>query len=125
MIDILNIPLYKTTIVMIVESTPEEWENFYHLYEDKLTEDDYKCILKDIEDPSICDGATIVFDKGDYGVFIRHKDRVGDIAHEIFHVANKILCSRGVYHESDGEAWAYLIGYITEEFYKMLENKDD
>ncbi len=125
MIEILGIPIYKTTIVLIAEATAREWEDFYYSYRDQLTDDDYKCLLKDIKDPSTCNGATITFDKGDYGVFIRHKGNVGDIAHEIFHVANKILCSRGVHHEPDGEPWAYLIGYITEEFYNMLEKNKE
>lgn len=123
MIKILELPIYKTTIIMMAESKPREWEEFYHLYEDKLTEDDFKDILHDIQSPTECNGFTRSLDKGDYAFYVRFKNRVGDIAHEIFHVSNKILCSRGVYHEADGEAWAYLIGYITEEFYSMINGE--
>ena len=125
MIKILDIPIYKTTVVLMVESKPREWEEFYGLYKDLITESDYDGVLWDIQNHTGNDGFTALLDRGDYAVYVRHKDGHGDIAHEIFHVANKILCSRGVYHESDGEAWAYLIGYITEQFYKMLDGKCD
>ena len=125
MIKIVNIPIYKTTVVLVTETSEEEWTEFYKLYSDKITEDDNLCILKDIRYPDSCNGSTITLDKGDYVVFVRNKDREGDVAHEIFHAANKILCSRGVHHESDGEAWAYLIGYITEEYYSMIKGESD
>ena len=124
MIQIVNVPIYKTTVVMIAETSEEEWLEFYKLYDDKITEDDSKYILKDINNPDTCNGATFILDKGDYVIFIRHKDYEGDVAHEIFHVANKILCSRGVFHEADGEAWAYLIGWLTEQYYDMLRDPE-
>ena len=125
MIKILDLPIYNTTAVMMAESSPREWEEFYHLYEDKLTEDDFKEMLYDIQNKSTCNGFTRCLDKGDYAFFIRYKEYEDDIAHEIFHVANKILYSRGVYHEADAEAWAYLIGYITKEFYAMLRGESE
>ena len=125
MIKILDLPIYHTTVVMMAESSPREWEEFYHLYEDKLTESDFKDMLYDIQNKYTCNGFTRCLDKGDYAFYIRYKEYYGDIAHEIFHVANKILCKCGVFHEADGEAWAYLIGYITEQFYDMLEGKSE
>lgn len=124
MIKIVYIPIYKTTVVMITETTEDEWLEFYKLYDDKITDDDNKYILKDINNPDACNGSTLVLDKGDYAIFIRHKDYEGDVAHEIYHVANKILCSRGVTHDADGEAWAYLIGWLTEEYYNMLKEPE-
>ena len=39
------------------------------------------------------------------------------VAHELFHVAYNILKHRGI---EDEEAWAYLIGYLTEMFYDLF-----
>lgn len=43
-------------------------------------------------------------------------------AHEIYHIAYNILKPRGI---EDEEAWAYLIGYITEMFYDLYLEKED
>lgn len=45
----------------------------------------------------------------------------GLIAHEIFHVADMLCREKGLTNSLDSdEAWAYLISYITEEFYKKI-----
>ena len=124
MIKILHIPIYHTTLVMMVDTSIEDWKAFAKLYEDKITEDDNMCVIRDIES-SEWDGGTISLDKGDYLFWVRNKNMKGNIAHEIFHAANKILCSRGVTHDDVGEAWAYLIGYITDEFYLMLYGENE
>ena len=123
MIKIVDVRIYLTTVVMMVEPTAEEWEKFYEEYQEYLTEDDYKCIMNDIKNPDKCNGCTTSLDKGDFCVFVRHKDYYGDIAHELFHVANKILCRCEVNHDADAEPWAYLIGWLTTEFYEMLKEE--
>lgn len=42
------------------------------------------------------------------------------VAHELFHVAYNILKFRGI---EDEEAWAYLIGHLTEMFYDLYLDK--
>lgn len=42
------------------------------------------------------------------------------VAHEIFHITHKVLAPRGI---EDEEAWAYLIGYLTEMFYDLYLGK--
>ena len=44
------------------------------------------------------------------------------VAHEIYHIAYRILQPRGI---EDEEAWAYLIGYLTEMFYDLYLDKID
>ena len=39
------------------------------------------------------------------------------VAHELYHVAYRVLKQRGI---EDEEAWAYLIGYLTEMFYNLF-----
>lgn len=44
------------------------------------------------------------------------------VAHELFHVAYRILNTRGI---EDEEAWAYLIGHLTETFYDLYLQQDN
>jgi len=44
------------------------------------------------------------------------------VAHEIYHIAYRILKPRGI---EDEEAWAYLIGYITEMFYDLYNEPQE
>lgn len=46
-----------------------------------------------------------------------------DVAHELYHVACRIMEGKGIQEE---ESWAYLIGYLTEMFYDLYleESKD-
>ena len=44
------------------------------------------------------------------------------VAHEIYHIAYNVLKPRGV---EDEEAWAYLIGFLTEMFYDLYLEKDE
>lgn len=46
----------------------------------------------------------------------------GDIAHEIFHAVEFIFHKIGLHHSVEsGEAYAYLVGYLTKEIYKRLQ----
>lgn len=42
------------------------------------------------------------------------------VAHEIYHIACRVMQPRGIVDE---EAWAYLIGYLTEMFYDLYLDK--
>ena len=53
-------------------------------------------------------------------VVFRDKPNNKVVAHELFHVVYNVLHHRGI---EDEEAWAYLIGYLTEMFYDLyLDN---
>ena len=118
----LEIPVYGTTIVFLVESTVREFDKFYNKNKDRFTEEEYDLVVKDISDPSRCNGFTMSLDLfADYMVYVRDAFNPEYVIHELFHVANKILCYRGVTFDPDAEAWAYLIGYIAKVFYKELD----
>lgn len=123
MIDFLDIDLYKTTFVFVVGVSVDEWNEFYKKYTDKLSDDDNKIVTDTIDDKSY-DGACIQTDKNDYIIYIRNSEDHGDISHEIFHACNRLLTRLEFTHDEVAEAWAYLIGYVTEHFYDMIgENK--
>lgn len=104
----------------------EDFEEFYNDNKERLTEEEYKNIAEDIKDVDHVDGLTMKEEKGcNYIVYFRHPERKDDVAHEIFHVSNSILMTRGVTFDADAEAWAYLIGWITKRFYEIISKDND
>lgn len=120
MIEILEIPIYETTFVFVVEASVEEWNDFYLKWSDMLSDDDNKSVVDTINDVRY-NGCCILTDKNDYIIYIREKTNHGDIAHEIFHACNRLLTRLEFAHEETAEGWAYLIGYVTNKFYEMME----
>lgn len=72
-----------------------------------------------------CQGRCVMFKRGE--IILRLKTypktptEYGNLAHEVFHAAEFLLrrINMPLTYESD-EAYAYLIGYITEEIYKKI-----
>lgn len=61
-------------------------------------------------------------DSTDCMVIFREEPSNKIVAHELYHVAYRILKQRGI---EDEEAWAYLIGHLTEMFYDLyLDNME-
>jgi hypothetical protein len=121
MIKYLPVPIYKTNVIFVIEPTEQEWEEFYLGDTEFLKRTDYESVLDDIREPDNGDGTTTKTENGSYVVYIRDRKSRGDIAHEIFHAANWILVDRQVTHDESGEAWAYLIGWFTDEIYEAID----
>lgn len=69
-------------------------------------------------------GGAVTFTYGDStNCIVIFKDTPNNkvVAHELYHVAYRICTLRGIECE---EAWAYLIGYLTEMFYDMYLPSD-
>ncbi len=68
-----------------------------------------------------------VFDTemGTLGVYVAKKRDINTIAHECFHAACFILGEAGVdlRPNRSNEAYAYLVGWLTERVYAALNNK--
>lgn len=117
MIDKIDIPIYNTSVAILVEITDEELENFYKDNKDQLTYEDYKILKDDLGNERIC-GSTMCRDKGGYTLYLRNGKADCYVSHEIFHVCNRILLDRGVQIDNSAEPWAYLIGWFTDEYYR-------
>lgn len=68
-------------------------------------------------------GRAVMFSNGATLIRLRHQLKYasvkGHLAHEVFHVVEFIMDRIGIKHNIDsGEAYAYLIGYITEKIYE-------
>lgn len=48
---------------------------------------------------------------------------IGLLVHELYHVVNKIYSIIGVVDGIDEEFWAYMIGYLTTEYARKINNK--
>ena len=125
MVIAVDVDMYHASVVFMVESDIHEFNMLYYDNVSKITDEEYKCMLNDIENPCLCNGFTIALDSGAIIVYLRHADYEEDVAHEIFHAANRILCKRGFELDESGEAWAYLVGYLTRKFYEALKEKND
>ncbi|MBP3279019.1 MAG: hypothetical protein J6M44_08710 [Butyrivibrio sp.] len=118
MIKGIDVPIYQRSISFLVECTLEEFEEFYYLNATRITDEERKQIEEDFKDDQVR-GTTWILDSGLYLVFLKDGRSDIDVPHEIFHVCNKILCAAGVNHDADAEPWAYLIGWLTNEYYRM------
>lgn len=124
MISKIDIPIYNTSVAILVEISAEELEDFYKDNKDNLTYEEYKVLKEDLEKKYI-KGSTMSCDSGNYTIYLRNGKSDNFVSHEIFHVCNRILLDKGVNIDKEAEPWAYLIGWFTEEYYrKYWEYKD-
>lgn len=115
----IKVPIYDAEVIFLVECSPEEAEEALHEKFRKTPKDTLNSVLDDVRDSSDCDGATHYSSSSTY-YYIVYVRRVSHriVTHELFHVVNLILTTRGVVHDETAELWAYLIGWLTERFYE-------
>lgn len=118
MIESINVDMYLRDVAFLVEITPEEFDRFYYDNVTKITDEEYRQIKADILNVKGVGGVTWALNSGMMLVYLRDGKSDISVPHEIFHVCNKILYMAGVNHDGDAEPWAYLIGWMTSEYYK-------
>lgn len=123
MIALVDVGIYLNCILIASGIDENEFEELYLDNQEKFTPEECKGIIKDISDNK-CNGFTCELECGNIFVFIRKGNERRDlvVSHELFHAANKLLCRAGVNFDSDAEPWAYLIGWLTNEYYVRLED---
>lgn len=119
----LDIDLIRAQVVFLIETTTAEFDRLYYDNVTRITDEEYKEIKREIENPKLSDGYTGMLDNGTVIIFLRHKFAEGAITHEMIHAAYKLLKVRG-FELDDEEAWAYLGGYLTEKYYEYLREND-
>jgi hypothetical protein len=118
MVERISVPIYGRDVAFLAEITLEEFDRFYYDNVTKITDAEYKAIREDILNKKGVGGVTWHLDSELMLVYLRDGKSDITVPHEIFHVCNKILCSAGVNFDADGEPWAYLIGWLTNEYYR-------
>lgn len=126
-VEVLDIPIYCTSVCFLIGGGKEDLDLLKEDNPDKFDHELYYSLLKDIEDVDICDGFTVVMRDGSYLVYIREgfEDVPRVVIHELFHLANYILYKRGVYHEESAEPWAYLLGWLTEQYVEIIREQEE
>ena len=124
MIETINIDIYLNCVVIATGIDEKEFDDLYYRNATKFTDEEYKMIRKDIADKKSCNGLTAQLDCGNVFVFIRKGQERMDltVAHEIFHAVQRILTRAGVEMGEDGESYAYLMGWLTNEYYNRLDD---
>ena len=107
----LDIPIYNTNCLFILEPTKEEMDEFLNNENNlsKLTNEEYKSLFNEL-DNTFSQGYTTTLNKGSYLIILKDSNNPVYYLHELFHLANFILWDRGVELNRGGEAYAYLIG---------------
>lgn len=124
MIETIDIDIYLNCVVFAVGIDEKEFDDFYYRNATRITDEEYKLIRNDIADKNSCNGLTVLLDCGNVFVFIRRGQERKDltVSHEIFHAVHRVLKRAGVEIGEDGESYAYLIGWITNEYYNRLDD---
>ena len=119
MIKELDIPIYNTNVLFLIETSLDEFEDFYKQHKDGFTEEEYENAKQEIE-------------SGEFSGFVNNLERHGYICyirenelkyydHELCHVATRILKDRGIGVDDNDEPLAYLKAWITEQYLLLIK----
>lgn len=127
MYKIIPIDIYNFNLFFIVGDTKELKNSLDSHFEEKA-EAVYNLMTKGMTETLT--GSTALIDNGQVILWLPDASRKGTVAHEIFHAVCFIMEKVGIgfSNESD-EAYAYLIGYLTDKVNEILsisfEQKDN
>ena len=126
MIRQLDVPIYEANVLFLLETTGEEWAIFCdnEINKGKLTDDEIKYFFNEIATDDYA-GTTSSLDGGGYVVLIKQAHKPFCFTHELYHCVDKILKERGVEHSDNDEAYAYMVGWINEQYHKILKEFDE
>lgn len=122
MIRQLDIPIYDTNVLFLLDVTGEEFAKFLDNEQNKsrITEEEIKSVFDDIKDDK-WEGTLFPLDCGAYISLIKNAKDERCYTHELFHIADTILKDRGVEYTENNEALAYMIGWISKQYSYLLK----
>ncbi len=131
MIRQLDVPIYDTNVLFLLETTGEEWAHFCdnEVNKEKLTEEEIKDVFDELSNEKWAGSVLTLINNGGYISIIKDPNRIFYHTHELFHLADSILKDRGVEYTENNEALAYMVGWINEQYSYLLkefneENED-
>lgn len=124
-IEILNIPIYNTSVCCFIGGSKEDFEILYEDNKNKFNKEEYDSIIEDLENKSYAGFVSCINDCS-YFLCIKEEyiKNYSIVIHEIFHLTNHILWDRGVDLDKSGEAYAYLIGWLAEQYFNIIDNEE-
>lgn len=121
-VEIINVDVYQTSVCICVGLDIKGLDELKEENSNKFDDEIYKQMKDDICNVNRCDGFASTMKDGSYLMYIRegHETDYRVVMHELFHITNKILFDRNIYYEESAEAWAYLIGYLAESYFNII-----
>ena len=118
MIKSLDIPIYNTNILFLVETTLEELEDFYKEHKDGFTDEEYEDAKQEIKSDDFSGYVNNLTYRG-YICYIK-ENKVKYYDHELCHCATRILRDRNIGVDDNDEPLAYLKAWITEKYLELI-----
>ena len=124
---ILQVPPYPVEVMVSINETNDQLIRKVKRW--LLNERTKLSFVESIEQDDVKEIGGVVYDCAGCGTFvlrisdpIKSAESHGCLAHEIFHVVEKVADHIGMKHCSgSSEAFAYMISYLTENIYKRLK----
>lgn len=112
----LDIPIYNTDVLFVIEPTKEEMDEFLgsEKNRNRLTDEELTTLFKELDGEYM--GYTTKLDKGGYLLLLKDSKDPLYYVHELFHLANCILWDRDVELTRTGEAYAYFVAWIADQY---------
>ena len=120
---IIDIPIYRCSVVVLANATKEEWIAFCDEHKNEITDRDKLNVLDGFDEG--IPGFVCNTEGNDYVCYISDKNKIGLSVHELFHAAQSILWDKGYKMDKTAEPLAYLLEYITNEFYLVVNNEEE
>ena len=126
MIEYFDIDIYLNCVIVAAGIDEKEFDRLYYDNVTKFTDEEYRLIRGDIVDKNSCNGLTIQLDCGNVFVFIRKGSERKElyVVHELYHAVVKVLTRAGVNHDDSDEPYAYLLGWLTNEYFNKLDEQE-
>jgi hypothetical protein len=125
-IEVLDIPIYNTNVLLFLGGNIEDFEFLYENNKTKFTKEEYNCIINDLQKDGYAGFVSCI---NDFSYFLCVKENyIKDysiVIHEIFHLTNHILWDRDVDIDKKGEAYAYLIGWLSKQYFNIIEDVEN
>ena len=114
---VIDVEIYRCSVVFLCETTAEEWCAWYEKHKKQISLSDNFAVLSEYQKgtPGFC----VHTDGNDYICLVGDRSNAGHVAHELFHAADMILHDRGYQFDGIDEPCAYLVEYLTNNFYKL------
>lgn len=111
---IIPIDIYNTDLLLVVGSTEELKASLGEHLDAENADAAYKMMAEDIKENTT--GRTTLLGGGQVVLWLSNASREGVTAHEIFHAVCFIMEKVGIgFSDESEEAFAYLIGYVTDK----------
>lgn len=128
----IHVPIYRCSVLCFCDSNIREFNEFYYKNVTSFTNKEYDELCGCIKDDKSSYAWVHHLETTDIMIWFTRPRVDMDVVHEFYHAAHMILVERGVYHENEkgtgDEPFAYLLGYLVNEYYNYLdelENKNE